>query len=297
MDPPLKPEESDCCNSGCNPCILDVYEQELNKYNNFIKNQQYVNVELVNAINTTVYKQFKLTERQQLSDCAFLLSFTYAVENSLFQTPNCLKYNSSQYFILRAKDYNGEFTRAYTPIPMIKNDALTFTILIKIYPEGRMSKILKKLQIGWKTSWRGAYGDFAIHSQYKHKLFIAQGTGIAPIFAAITEIVNDENCETFIKLFFCCRNTEEILLREELYTLSSFWNFSYEIFLSDCTKPVAKYGETINEHKLTINNIENYILDKLNHTQVVICGSTNFNESIQEATLSLGVEPKHIYLF
>lgn len=26
---PLRPDPSECCGSGCNPCILEVYEDEL----------------------------------------------------------------------------------------------------------------------------------------------------------------------------------------------------------------------------------------------------------------------------
>lgn len=27
--PPLKPEDGDCCGSGCVPCVFDIYEQDL----------------------------------------------------------------------------------------------------------------------------------------------------------------------------------------------------------------------------------------------------------------------------
>ena len=30
--PPECPDSSECCNSGCNPCILDLYTEELNRY-------------------------------------------------------------------------------------------------------------------------------------------------------------------------------------------------------------------------------------------------------------------------
>ena len=29
---PHKPEESECCGSGCVPCVFDVYEQEMSKW-------------------------------------------------------------------------------------------------------------------------------------------------------------------------------------------------------------------------------------------------------------------------
>lgn len=27
--PPQKPLDADCCGNGCNPCVFDIYEQEL----------------------------------------------------------------------------------------------------------------------------------------------------------------------------------------------------------------------------------------------------------------------------
>jgi hypothetical protein len=30
--PPVCPDNDECCNSGCNPCILDLYTEELNRY-------------------------------------------------------------------------------------------------------------------------------------------------------------------------------------------------------------------------------------------------------------------------
>lgn len=30
--PPSPPELEDCCRSGCNPCVFDLYEAELERY-------------------------------------------------------------------------------------------------------------------------------------------------------------------------------------------------------------------------------------------------------------------------
>jgi hypothetical protein len=30
--PPVQPELEDCCNSGCNPCIFDLYQEALERY-------------------------------------------------------------------------------------------------------------------------------------------------------------------------------------------------------------------------------------------------------------------------
>lgn len=30
--PPIRPDRDDCCNSGCSPCIFDLYEEALEHY-------------------------------------------------------------------------------------------------------------------------------------------------------------------------------------------------------------------------------------------------------------------------
>lgn len=31
-EPPVQPELEDCCRSGCTPCVFDLYEQALERY-------------------------------------------------------------------------------------------------------------------------------------------------------------------------------------------------------------------------------------------------------------------------
>jgi hypothetical protein len=30
--PPVQPELEDCCHSGCNPCVFDLYDEALERY-------------------------------------------------------------------------------------------------------------------------------------------------------------------------------------------------------------------------------------------------------------------------
>ncbi|WP_175837136.1 oxidoreductase-like domain-containing protein [Burkholderia anthina] len=30
--PPVQPELEDCCNSGCSPCVFDLYDEALTRY-------------------------------------------------------------------------------------------------------------------------------------------------------------------------------------------------------------------------------------------------------------------------
>jgi hypothetical protein len=30
--PPVRPDNDECCNSGCSPCVFDLYEEEVERY-------------------------------------------------------------------------------------------------------------------------------------------------------------------------------------------------------------------------------------------------------------------------
>ncbi len=54
---PQEPDASDCCGTGCTPCVYDIYEQELKLWNqecDSITNGKYSTLEvLYNMIFTT----------------------------------------------------------------------------------------------------------------------------------------------------------------------------------------------------------------------------------------------------
>ncbi|KAJ8978871.1 hypothetical protein NQ317_009015 [Molorchus minor] len=83
---------------------------------------------------------------------------------------------------------------------------------------------------------------------------------------------------TLIKLYkqgkIDCNN---IYLRDQLYNLSSNWNFTYEIFLSKNENVCEKYNEVIH-NRLSCTDIQSYLVDKYENVYVLICGSDSFSE-------------------
>ena len=37
LTPPRKPEPHECCGTGCIPCVMDIYEEELYEYEKAMK--------------------------------------------------------------------------------------------------------------------------------------------------------------------------------------------------------------------------------------------------------------------
>lgn len=297
MEPPSKPNESDCCNSGCNPCILDAYEALLRKYEKNVRKFNANGCELKNCISETAYTIFKLVDIKPMTPDTSLYSFEY-FKNSDDKRVLALKFRPGQHFLLRGYGDGEQFTRAYTPIFKFNENPLRFSVVIKSYENGLMSKFITTLRLGSETSWRGPYGDYQITYTHKHILAIAQGTGIAPIFSVLREMLNNDECETIFKLMFCCHKGTDILLRNELREFGSFWNFTYEIFVTDLDGVELRYKESIVERRLGKGDLESYFGNKVEgEVQVLVCGSQGFGEAINGIIRACGVDGSNIFVF
>ncbi|CAG9768066.1 unnamed protein product [Ceutorhynchus assimilis] len=95
MDPPFKPDEADCCNSGCNPCILDVYEEQLRKFK---------------AANQNAQKSTKKHTKE-----SNLYTFEFIGQEKVIYEPG-------QYLLLKATVHGEVFQKAYTPIYIENNN-------------------------------------------------------------------------------------------------------------------------------------------------------------------------------
>lgn len=315
-DCPEKPLPSDCCNSGCTPCILDVYdnllkqwEDECNRLKSGATGYDLKKIVNVPAISQTKYSSFRITLIKPLTSDTSMFRFQAVKKDSdeiYRDLITKLDIKPSQYLILQGKDTvegkETNFTRAYTPI---SKGTLSlqgcFDVVIKMYPEGKMSKYLQKLVVGDLTFWRGPYGGLSYEAnKYRHLLMLCAGTGVAPMFSLASSIVDNEEDETTIKMLFCCKDEPNIILREEIHSLRSFWNFSAHIYLphskSTC-KPL--YGETFKTGRLGQDAIASELNCKsIANTLVLICGSPQFCKDMHQCVISVpSVEADHIHIF
>lgn len=327
MEPPEKPDETDCCNSGCNPCILDVYEEQLVKYKASLDQPSQLDLseKKKNCMSQTSYSIFKLVDINRVSEDSGYYTFEFIKRyksaddrKSNFKSDEsqdlkdfAVIYTPGQHFLLRGHfgSEDDQFTKAYTPIPYdvtfsskeldnSQSNPLRFTTLIKLYEGGLMSRYIKKLKINSQTVWRGPYGDFQLQYNKNHIFCVAQGTGIAPIYSVIKAVLDNETCESFIKLFYCCADAEHVYLREELYRMSSFWNFNYEIFLPAQEEFKVKYNEIVHMKKMSSEDLIRLLDDKIGRNlQILICGSEKFSECVLKNCQALGVDTETVHVF
>ncbi|XP_026278711.1 NADH-cytochrome b5 reductase-like [Frankliniella occidentalis] len=316
MDLPEKPERplpSDCCNSGCTPCILDVYEDLVKQWQEkceLIKSGVSVSeeetLEHPPILSQTRYATFKVVSIKPVTDDTHLYSLQ-AVEKVASETiykdlKFKLDFQPSQYFVLQARDGEKHFTRAYTPISDCKLSLKgCFDVVIKIYPDGKMSKYLKNLLLGDITYWRGPYGGFSYKPNTFNKLLmLCAGTGIAPLYSLAQSIVSNEIDETIIRMLYCCKDVSSIILRNEIHSLCSFWNFSADIYVpySKASEFKSLYGETLKTVRLSQNEIAVELNQKtLRETMIFICGNTQFCQDMDMFVKNCNADPKQIHIF
>jgi cytochrome-b5 reductase len=145
----------------------------------------------------------------------------------------CLGLSTGQHIVARVFAENGvPITRQYTPISTLEQKDW-FEVLIKLYPDGVMSREIMKWSVGTQVDWKGPYGGFKYEmNKYDRLVLLACGTGIAPMVNIIREILDKEEDETRILLLYACRSQHDIFLKETIDEFKTYWNFSVVYFLS-----------------------------------------------------------------
>jgi len=140
---------------------------------------------------------------------------------------------------------NGELVkRPYTPTTSDDNQGY-FDLVIKIYPNGKMTQYLDKLPIGHTIDVSGPSGNLMykdnglfdirtrkpepfITRHVRHLGLIAGGTGITPMYQILNEILKEqtsivpgEHLDIKIWLLFANQTEQDILLRDELEQLAA----------------------------------------------------------------------------
>lgn len=128
---------------------------------------------------------------------------------------------------------------------------------------------------------------------------IGQGTGIAPLYSIVNEILGNEEDMTKIILFYCCKSLNSILLRDELYSCRSYWNFNYQVFLSEGLQESIKYREPILPHKFHKECFDQHKINisSNNSDQFLICGSKKFIQCYKQYFLENGIKEDCIVTF
>ncbi|KAJ5757141.1 Cytochrome b5 [Penicillium nucicola] len=160
------------------------------------------------------FRSFPLTHKEVVSPNVYRLTFGLPSSEDILGLP------TGQHIALRATINGKSVSRSYTPVSN-NTDLGRIELLIKIYPQGQMTKHLEQMQIGDTIEIRGPKGAMQYTTSYANQIgMIAGGTGITPMYQLIRAICDDKSDTTKMSLLYANNTEEDILLRKELDTFA-----------------------------------------------------------------------------
>ncbi|KAK6942079.1 Oxidoreductase FAD/NAD(P)-binding [Dillenia turbinata] len=162
------------------------------------------------------FKQFKLVTRTQLSHNVAKFKFELPTPTSVLGLP------IGQHISCRGNDSQGEeVIKPYTPTTL-DSDVGYFELVVKMYPQGRMSHHFREMRVGDYLSVKGPKGRFKYHpGQVRAFGMLAGGSGITPMFQVARAILENQKDKTKVHLIYANVTYEDILLKEELDDLAA----------------------------------------------------------------------------
>ena len=107
------------------------------------------------------------------------------------------------------QDTEWEFTRSYS---IAKQDGQKFFFLIKLSENSRGARVLQDIESDATIRIRGIFGNFLLQKTEKPKIFIATGTGLAPIYNMILAL----DVSVKKSLYFTVATRDELFYIENL---------------------------------------------------------------------------------
>uniref|UniRef100_M4E4D3 cytochrome-b5 reductase n=1 Tax=Brassica campestris TaxID=3711 RepID=M4E4D3_BRACM len=123
------------------------------------------------------FKEFKLVKKEQLSHNVAKFVFELPSSTAVLGLP------IGQHISCRGKDAQGEdVIKPYTPTTL-DSDLGRFELVIKMYPQGRMSHHFREMRVGDHLAVKGPKGRFKYQpGQFRAFGMLAGGSGITPLF-------------------------------------------------------------------------------------------------------------------
>ncbi|KAK8638118.1 hypothetical protein V6N13_136558 [Hibiscus sabdariffa] len=171
------------------------------------------------------FKEFKLVKRQQLSHNVAKFTFELPTPTSVLGLP------IGQHISCRGKDSQGEeVIKPYTPTTL-DSDVGYFELVIKMYPQGRMSHHFREMCVGDSLAVKGPKGRFKYQpGQVRAFGMIAGGSGITPMFQVARAILENPKDMTNVHLIYANVTYDDILLKEELDSLAAKYPGRFNVY-------------------------------------------------------------------
>jgi cytochrome-b5 reductase len=175
--------------------------------------------------------------------------------------------------VVKAQIGGEEVIRPYTPISE-HDEKGHFDLLVKDYPQGKMSRHISQLQPGDQLQCKGPLSKIEVTPNFKKKIgMIAGGTGLTPMYQVLLKILNDPTDKTEVSFIFANVSEKDVPLKYELDTLASRHpNFKVYYLVDKKESPHWKGGEGY----VTTDLIKSQLPPPNDDHLIMVCGPPGF---------------------
>lgn len=165
--------------------------------------------------------------------------------------------------------------RPYTPISQLSRKG-EFELLIKHYPDGKMSNHLFQLKPNDIVSFKGPIKKWEWEkNSFDTITLIGAGTGITPLYQLISHIIPNENDHTKVTLLYGNKSPNDILLKKQLDALQLKYPNKFNVTYFVDTKD-DNDNDTFQIGFITKNFLNTHIAKPNENTKLFICGPPPF---------------------
>lgn len=230
----------------------------------------------------------KLIAKTRLSDRFFLLSFLTTDQGGIY-------FSAGQYLILKLKNKEDRLiSRLYS---IASKDGLTnsFDLIIEPIVNGVASEYLINLKTGDAVSFQGPAGAFSFKKSDRPVVFLATGSGIAPIRSMILSAVSREKNPTF--LFWGIQTKSQICFFQELKDFAQKHQ-GFKFFYCLSREKDISFSQPEDQRFFLLGHVDAVLKTAIaNHGgyDYYLCGGRLVVPSLRRSLLNLGVSPKSVF--
>ncbi|KAL3632670.1 NADH-cytochrome b5 reductase [Castilleja foliolosa] len=235
------------------------------------------------------FKEFKLVKKTQLSHNVAKFKFTLPTPTSVLGLP------IGQHISCRGKDSQGEeVIKPYTPTTL-DSDVGHFELVIKMYPQGRMSHHFREMREGEFLAVKGPKGRFKYQpGQVRAFGMLAGGSGITPMFQVARAILENPNDHTNVHLIYANVTSDDILLKDEIDSLAQNYPDRFKVYYVLNQPPEVWNGGV---GFVSIEMIQAHCPAPASNIQILRCGPPPMNKAMAGHLEALGYSSEMQFQF
>lgn len=207
-------------------------------------------------------------------------------------SPSDIDYKAGQYVQLESMKYKGRdsVNRAYS-ISSIPSDKKNIELIIRKVPEGICTTwVFDHVEPGQEVSFSGPYGDFGLRETEAPIVFVAGGSGMAPIWSILKDM-KEKGINRKALYFFGALTEKDLFYTEELKAMEkNLPDFKFVPALSNEPENSSWKGE-----RGLITDVLKRSIPDMTGYEAYLCGSPGMIDACVAVMKDSGIPEKDIF--